>query len=79
MHPGSFSSIVETYDDTLREGRISMNYLVFLDALAGKLEKILRGIKNMVLKVMQPRLQLTEDQHNDWFLKGTQGGVLKAA
>lgn len=101
-----------------------MNYLVFLDAQAGELEKILSGVKTMVvkeffpsqpagqtvspgdslyffrdqdeytlrvkatvvrvqfftnrvgedlshiLKEMQPRLQLTEDQYNYWSAKG---------
>jgi hypothetical protein len=100
-----------------------MNYLVFLDAQAGELEKILSGLKSMVakefdparpagrpirpgdglyflrnqaecalrvkatvvrvlslanyadeercqiLKEMQPRLQLTEDQYNTWVTK----------
>ncbi len=100
-----------------------MNYLVFLDAQAGELEKILSGIKSMlmkdfdparatgqpvcpgdslyflrskeedalrvkatvvrvlfykndmdedlshILKEMQPRLQLTEDQYNYWSAK----------
>lgn len=31
-----------------------MNYLVFLDPCAGELEKILSGIKNMVLKEFDP-------------------------
>jgi hypothetical protein len=101
-----------------------MNHLVFLDARAGELEKILSGVKSMVvkeldpaqpaahpvrpgdslyflrdnnecavrvkatvvrvlpsmdsldedpshtLKELQPRLQLTEDQYNDWSAKG---------
>jgi hypothetical protein len=101
-----------------------MNYLVFLDASAGELEKILSGVKTMlvkefdpaqttahpvipgdslyflrdqdecalrvkatvvrvlfftncmgedlshILKEMQPRLQLTEDQYNYWSAKG---------
>jgi len=101
-----------------------MNYLVFLDANAGELEKILSGVKTMlvkkidpaqptvqpvnpgdslyflrdqdectlrvkatvlrvlfftncvgedlshILKEMQPRLQLTEDQYNYWSTKG---------
>ena len=101
-----------------------MNYLVFLDAGAGELEKILSGTKSMVvkefdpartggqpvspgdslyflrnkdectlrvkatvvrglfftntkdedlshtLKELQPELQLTEDQYNDWSAKG---------
>jgi hypothetical protein len=100
-----------------------MNHLVFLDRQAGELEKILSGIKSMIvkefdpaqpaahpvrpgdslyflrgrdecglrvratvvqvrcltdqldgdlaqtLKEMQPRLQLTEDQYNDWSAK----------
>ena len=100
-----------------------MNYLVFLDAQAGELEKILSGVKTMlvkefdpahtparpanpgdslyflrnkddcslrvkatvvrvlsfanqvdddlshILKEMQPRLQLTEDQYNHWSAK----------
>jgi len=100
-----------------------MNYLVFLDAEAGELEKILSGVKSMLLrafdparsngcpvspgdslyflrnnaecalrvkatvvhvrfftnhldedlsqplKELQPRLQLTEDQYNDWSAK----------
>jgi hypothetical protein len=32
-----------------------------------------------ILKVMQPRLQLTEDQYNDWLLQGRQSGLLKDA
>jgi len=101
-----------------------MNYVVFLNAQAGELEKILSGTKSMVLKEfdpacpagrtvrpgdnlyflrnrgdcdlrvkatvsrvlsftnqidedfshilkeMQPRLQMTEDQYNDWSVKG---------
>jgi len=101
-----------------------MNYLVYLDAQAGELEKILSGVKTMlvkefdpaqttahpvipgdslyflrdkddcalrvkatvvrvlpitndlgedpaqILKEMQPRLQLTEDQYNYWSVKG---------
>jgi hypothetical protein len=31
-----------------------MNYLVFLDASAGELEKILSGVKSMVLKECEP-------------------------
>jgi hypothetical protein len=31
-----------------------MNYLVFLDASAGELEKILSGVKSMVLKEYEP-------------------------
>ncbi len=98
-----------------------MNYLVFLDTRAGELEKILSGVKTMLvkdldpanlpaypinpgdslyflrdqddcavrvkaivvrvllvtnkedlsqtLKVMQPRLQLTEEQYDDWSAK----------
>ena len=32
----------------------SMNYLVFLDTQAGELEKILSGVKSMVLKEFDP-------------------------
>ena len=98
-----------------------MNYLVYLDTRAGELEKILSGVKTMLLKeydptqstaqtinpgdslyflrssddcalrvkatvvrvllitskedlihsfkAMQPRLQLTEEQYNDWSVK----------
>jgi hypothetical protein len=35
-----------------------MNYLVFLDASAGELEKILSGVKSMVLKEYQPTQSL---------------------
>jgi len=107
----------------MNRGIVSMNYLVLLDAQAGELEKILSGVKCMVvkeinfdqsivhpinpgdnlyfmrdkddcdlrvkatvirvlfftnnldedlpqvLKEMQPRLQLTEDQYNYWSAK----------
>jgi len=107
----------------MNRGIVSMNYLVLLDAQAGELEKILSGVKCMVvkeinfdqsivhpinpgdnlyfmrdkddcdlrvkatvirvlfftnnldedlpqvLKEMQPRLQLTEDQYNHWSAK----------
>jgi hypothetical protein len=33
---------------------ISMNYLVFLDAKAGELEKILSGVKTMLVKEFDP-------------------------
>ena len=33
---------------------ISMNHLVFLDAKAGELEKILSGVKRMILKEFDP-------------------------
>jgi uncharacterized protein Yka (UPF0111/DUF47 family) len=32
-----------------------MNYLVFLDAWAGELEKILSGVKSMVVKEIEPK------------------------
>jgi hypothetical protein len=54
MRPGSFSFIVKAYDDTLVEGIASMNYLVSLNAQAGELEKILSGVKTMVVKEFDP-------------------------
>jgi hypothetical protein len=48
MCPRSFSFIVEA--DTNIGGTISMNYLVFLDPYAGELEKILSGVKCMLVK-----------------------------
>jgi hypothetical protein len=119
MRPGSFSFIVDA-DEVTRE---IMNYLVFLDTRAGELERILSGLKTMLikefdpvhppvhplapgdnlyflrdqddcalrvkatvvrvlnvtttqeedlsqtLKVMQPKLQLTEEQYNQWSAK----------
>jgi len=54
MRPRSFSSIVKAYDDTSLEGMTSMNYLVFLNAQAGELERILSGVKTMLVKNIDP-------------------------
>jgi len=50
----SFSSITEAYDGTDIKGMILMNYLVFLNAQAGELEKILSGVKTMLVKEFDP-------------------------
>ncbi len=123
MFSGSFSFILNIDYTTSSLGMTLMNHLVFLDPQAGELEKILSGIKTMVLKEyvpsrsnatpvgpgdclyflrnqgpyavrvkaavirvlpfinskdedlshllkeMQPKLQLTEDQYNYWSAK----------
>jgi hypothetical protein len=54
MCPGSFSFIVYADNHNSIEGMISMNYLVFLNPQAGELEKILSGVKSMILKEFHP-------------------------
>jgi hypothetical protein len=54
MSPGSFSFIVKADDKTIVKGMIAMNHLVFLDAQAGELEKILSGVKTMLVKEFDP-------------------------
>jgi hypothetical protein len=46
-------------------GVISMNYLVFLDARAGELEKILSGTKTMVIKEFDPAQSTAHPVHPD--------------
>jgi hypothetical protein len=51
---------------------ISMNYLVFLDAHAGELEKILSGVKSIIVKEFdpaQPAEQLVRASDNLYFLR----------
>jgi hypothetical protein len=123
MRPRSFSFILFVDNDLANGGVVFMNHLVYLDAQAGELEKILSGVKTMLvkefdptqpithtinpgdslyflrskddcvvrvkatavrvlsvannleedlpqtLKVMQPRLQLAEEQYNHWSAK----------
>jgi hypothetical protein len=45
-----------------------MNYLVFLDAQAGELEKILSGVKSMVVKEFEP-VQLVRPGDSLYFLR----------
>ena len=54
MRPRSFSFIVEAGYDAMIEGIAFMNHLVFLDSSAGELEKILSGVKTMVVKEFDP-------------------------
>src|SRR4030042_2686008 len=54
MCPRSFLSILDAEDDTTNQGNVSMNYLVLLDAQACELEKILSGLKSMILKEFDP-------------------------
>ena len=55
MCPRSCFYILEA-NNTLQLRKKDMNYLVFLDLGAGELEKILSGVKSMVIK---------EDKHED--------------
>jgi hypothetical protein len=72
MRAGRFSFKVGIdYVVTIR-GMTSMNYLVFLDTRAGELEKILSGVKTMVIKDFdpaQPAEQLVRPGDNLYFLR----------
>lgn len=57
-----------------------MNYLVFLDAKAGELEKILSGLKSMVVKEFDPARpadQLTSPGDRLYFLRDTDECALR--
>jgi hypothetical protein len=52
--PGEFFFYSKGRKTYLLNGMISMNHLVFLDAKSGELEKILSGVKRMILKEFDP-------------------------
>jgi len=52
--PGEFLFYSKGRKTYLLNGMISMNHLVFLDAKSGELEKILSGVKRMILKEFDP-------------------------
>jgi len=57
-----------------------MNYLVFLDPCAGELEKILSGVKNMVLKefdLVQPPTHLVRPGDGLYFLRNKDGNTVR--
>ena len=54
MRPRSFPFIVEAGYDAMIKGIALMNHLVFLDSSAGELEKILSGVKTMLVKEFDP-------------------------
>ena len=57
-----------------------MNYLVMLDPCAGELEKILSGVKNMVLKefdLVQPPAHLVRPGDGLYFLRNKDGYTVR--
>jgi hypothetical protein len=54
MRPRSFFFIVCADCNAMTWGKITMNHLVFLDAQAGELERILSGVKTMLVKEFDP-------------------------
>jgi hypothetical protein len=77
---GSFSFKVGIdYVVTMR-GMTSMNYLVFLDTRAGELEKILSGVKSMVVKEFDPAQsagQLVRHGDSLYFLRNNDEFVVR--
>jgi hypothetical protein len=80
MRPGSFFCIVKAEEKTMSNERISMNHLVFLDAQAGELEKILSGVKTMLVKefdLVHAPAQPVHPGDNLYFLRNTDECTLR--
>ncbi len=73
MYPRSCFYILEA-NNTLQLRKKDMNYLVFLDLGAGELEKILSGVKSMVIKEDKPEDTTSQSLmpgDNLYFLRNT--------